>query len=76
MTTYYAVFGAGGKTGRECVKALLARGDGARAVVRDPAKYDGAWGDAAGGKLEVSGGRDKRGKGEGWMDVEKTDSKA
>ena len=34
------VFGAGGKTGQECVKAALARGDAVRAVVRDPSKYE------------------------------------
>ena len=34
------VLGAGGKTGQECVKAALARGDSVRAVVRDPSKYE------------------------------------
>ena len=34
------IFGAGGKTGQECVKAALARGDTVRAIVRDPSKYE------------------------------------
>ena len=34
------VFGAGGKTGQQCVKAALSRGDAVRAVVRDPSKYE------------------------------------
>ena len=39
------VFGAGGKTGQECVKAALARGDSVRAVVREQslAKYEQAF---------------------------------
>lgn len=37
------VFGAGGKTGQECVKAALARGDSVRAVVREQSKYEEAF---------------------------------
>lgn len=37
-----AVFGAGGKTGAEAVKAAVDAGHSARAVVRDPSKYDAA----------------------------------
>jgi uncharacterized protein YbjT (DUF2867 family) len=36
-----AVLGAGGGTGLECVKTLLEQGREVRAVVRDPAKYEG-----------------------------------
>lgn len=39
-----AVFGAGGKTGLEVVKAALARGDSVRAIVRDPSKYSETFG--------------------------------
>ena len=40
MTFIITVFGAGGKTGQECVKAALAKGDSVRAVVRDVKKYE------------------------------------
>lgn len=36
-----AVLGAGGPTGVECVRELLAEGHRCRAVVRDPSKYQG-----------------------------------
>lgn len=46
------VFGAGGGTGADCVKRLLQVSSlPVRAVVRDPEKYKGVWGDAP--KLEV-----------------------
>lgn len=53
-----AVFGAGGKTGQECVKAALARGDSVRAVVRDVAKYEQTFASlsASPPKLEVVAG--------------------
>ena len=37
------VLGAGGPTGRECVKRLLEDGEQVKAVVRDPKKYEGAF---------------------------------
>jgi hypothetical protein len=40
MAPTYAVFGAGGPTGQEVVKAILETGqENVRAVVRDPSKY-------------------------------------
>ena len=50
------VFGAGGKTGQECVKAALARGDSVRAVVRECSKYEASFAALSSPKLEVVAG--------------------
>jgi uncharacterized protein YbjT (DUF2867 family) len=60
MPRTVAVLGAGGKTGREVVAALVAAGDTARAVVRTPEKHAAAFAApayAAGpGRVEVVAG--------------------
>lgn len=57
MAFLITVFGAGGKTGQECVKAALARGDSVRAVVRDVSKYEGSMAALSpSGKLELIAG--------------------
>lgn len=53
MTFIITVFGAGGKTGQECVKAALAKGDSVRAVVRDVKKYEGSFAAAPSSSSEV-----------------------
>ena len=45
-STTIAVIGAGGATGLECVRRLLAQGTSVRCVVRDPQKYAGKFGSA------------------------------
>lgn len=45
-STKIAVIGAGGATGLECVRRLLAQGKSVRCVVRDPQKYAGRFGSA------------------------------
>ena len=50
------VFGAGGKTGQECVKAALARGDSVRAVVRDTMRYQEVFAALSSSNLEVVAG--------------------
>ena len=57
------IFGAGGKTGQQCVKSALARGDNVRAVVREVNKYESELGKLAAlsSSSSPSSGKEKAG---------------